>query len=324
MDNLSTNRRNYQMFTVEEDEELLRLRENEGKDWVEISKELKKTPRQCREHYNYTLDQFRRRVPWTEEEDEQLIELVREKGHQWALLQNQFVGRSRVDLKNRYKYLEKRNSNRTITPFIIDLGQLIPTVKSLESGDMTSNSLESDAMTSNLLESSAMGVNSENGSVGYVPVTLSSEILPPKYEEGDESISSQSSFTNYFEEFNFLSPQPSLDLDPVPEKEKSERQVQNREFYQPSSMNYENNSNSPQIRNHQFDNTQFDNTQFDNYQFDNNQFGNNQFDNNQFGNNQFDNTQFDNNQFGNQDDNQSNPFITPHLSSSMDFFEIIY
>ena len=290
MDNLSTNRRNYQMFTVKEDEELLRLRENEGKDWVEISKELKKTPRQCREHYNYTLDQFRRRVPWTEEEDEQLIELVREKGHQWALLQNQFVGRSRVDLKNRYKYLEKRNSNRTITPFIIDLGQLIPTVKSLESGDMTSNSLESDAMTSNLLESSAMGVNSENGSVGYVPVTLSSEIVPPKYEEGDESISSQSSFTNYFEEFNFLSPQPSLDLDPVPvpEKEKSERQVQNREFYQPSSMNYENNSNSPQIRNHQFDNTQFDN-----------------------------------NQFGNQDDNQSYPFITPHLSSSMDFFEII-
>lgn len=97
-------------FTPEEDD---RLRELVGKygfsDWNRIAHKLpKRDTRQCRERWFNYLSPDVQNGPWTLDEEALLAEKVCQHGRTWKLMTAFFQGRTDINLKNHWNYMEKR------------------------------------------------------------------------------------------------------------------------------------------------------------------------------------------------------------------------
>jgi hypothetical protein len=96
-------------FTSQEDELLRTLVSCHKSDWRRIAKEMPdRSVRQVRERWtNYLAEDVVMRA-WNEKEDELLRMKVGELGHRWKHISEFFEGRSEVNVKSRWRLLERR------------------------------------------------------------------------------------------------------------------------------------------------------------------------------------------------------------------------
>jgi hypothetical protein len=101
-----------QSFTPEDDALLKELVEIFGdRNWKAVARRMTGfDQRQCRERYKYYLAPSLTNGPWCEDEDLLLRAKVAEMGQRWAQMTEFFVGRSDVNLKNRYSFLTARDA----------------------------------------------------------------------------------------------------------------------------------------------------------------------------------------------------------------------
>jgi hypothetical protein len=97
------------MFTPDEDQRLLMLRNRYGSDWKLISVGMRtRSARQCRERYRNYLNPKRKAAAWEAHEDLVILERYRERGMQWAEIAQLLPGRTPVDVRNRWTVLWRR------------------------------------------------------------------------------------------------------------------------------------------------------------------------------------------------------------------------
>ena len=78
-------------------------------NWRKISEIMgTRNARQCRDRYKNYLAPNISHQPWTQEEDNKLEFLVSSFGKKWRLLSRDFVGRTDINLKSRYSFLQRR------------------------------------------------------------------------------------------------------------------------------------------------------------------------------------------------------------------------
>ena len=99
-----------QKFTPEEDEQLKKLVEKYGEnDWERVAAMLvNRNARQCHDRWKFYVNPTLNKEPFTEEEDWLLINLVSKYGGMWVQISKHFKNRSDVQMKNRWKTLQKR------------------------------------------------------------------------------------------------------------------------------------------------------------------------------------------------------------------------
>ena len=99
-----------QKFSPEEDELLRRLVAEYGEfEWEKIaSKFNNRNARQCHDRWKFYLNPKINKAPFTQEEDWRLINLVSKYGGMWVQISKQFKNRSDVQMKNRWKALQKQ------------------------------------------------------------------------------------------------------------------------------------------------------------------------------------------------------------------------
>lgn len=101
-------------FTNEEDRHLRKLVRKFGSKnkWNEISALMKtRDPRQCRDRWNYYLSPKNNADKWTEEEDRLLFDLYEQRGRKWATFKPYFNGRTTVNIKSRWYFLNRNKGN---------------------------------------------------------------------------------------------------------------------------------------------------------------------------------------------------------------------
>lgn len=118
-------------FTCDEDDRLRSLVNKYGEDnWAIIASKMKKrSTRQCRDRWVNYLSPLAVNGTWTPEEDRLLNEKVETYGRKWKFLTNFFFGRTDINIKNHYNFLQKKlakeskkmqqlqnNNKNTITP----------------------------------------------------------------------------------------------------------------------------------------------------------------------------------------------------------------
>jgi hypothetical protein len=96
-------------FTADEDERLRFLIATYGEDnWRLISEKMvRREPRQCRERWINYLSPTVANGPWSAEEEDRLCAKVRELGHRWKAMEPFFPGRTDINIKNRWKQIQK-------------------------------------------------------------------------------------------------------------------------------------------------------------------------------------------------------------------------
>lgn len=99
-------------FTSDEDDKLLNLVELCGvKTWNLIGKMMGgRTARQCRERYKYYLQPRIMNARWSDVEDDLLVKKYEELGPHWAKIAQSFSCRSNINVRNRYRVLERKNA----------------------------------------------------------------------------------------------------------------------------------------------------------------------------------------------------------------------
>lgn len=103
-----------QIFTKEEDEQLLKLVETYGqKNWRIVSMNIEgRSSRQCRERWMNYLSPNVNNGPWTKDEDELLEDLVLMNGNEWSKFSQAFDNRTATNIKNRWIYLQRINEKK--------------------------------------------------------------------------------------------------------------------------------------------------------------------------------------------------------------------
>lgn len=96
-------------WSWEEDRLLVRLVQENDKNWAEISRKMPgRTGASCRERYTNILDPTLKRSLWKESEDRELLSAVEALGtNRWALVSKRIKGRSNKDCRRRYFTLLK-------------------------------------------------------------------------------------------------------------------------------------------------------------------------------------------------------------------------
>ena len=96
-------------FTPEEDERLRQLVGEFGEfEWEKIASMFpNRNPRQCHDRWKFYLNPKINKTPFTKEEDWLLINLVCKYGGMWVQISKHFKNRSDVQMKNRWKALQK-------------------------------------------------------------------------------------------------------------------------------------------------------------------------------------------------------------------------
>ena len=91
-------------FTLEEEEELIRLVKIYGeKSWSKISTIMKKWNRkQLRDHYMNFVKYRNGSHNFTAEDDAFIMNYVKEHGHGWTKIAGKLLGKSPIQIKNRY------------------------------------------------------------------------------------------------------------------------------------------------------------------------------------------------------------------------------
>ena len=97
-------------ITENEDDEIKKyVKQYWEKNWVKKSHLMKnRSSRQIKERYYNYLCPTVKRTEWNDEEDEKLLNMVKEFGKKWRQIAKNFDGRTDVNLKNRYRLLERR------------------------------------------------------------------------------------------------------------------------------------------------------------------------------------------------------------------------
>lgn len=113
-------------FSAEEDQKLQELIKKYGLfDWESISEEMQtRTPRQCRDRWNYYLNPDVRTNQWTEEEEKLLLKKYEKYGPKWSKISKFFDNRTDVNIKNHYIVLERRKAKANIPRVPEDRRQL--------------------------------------------------------------------------------------------------------------------------------------------------------------------------------------------------------
>ena len=99
-------------FTPEEDDRLRELVEKHGENnWFHIASKMpKRDTRQCRERWFNYLSPKVINGTWTEEEDKFLAEKVSQFGRKWKAIEPFFPGRTDINIKNRWNFLQKKKA----------------------------------------------------------------------------------------------------------------------------------------------------------------------------------------------------------------------
>ncbi|OHT15979.1 Myb-like DNA-binding domain containing protein [Tritrichomonas foetus] len=97
-------------FSVEEDDKLRHLVAKYGEcNWAFISSKMKKRDsRQCRDRWMNYLSPIVINGEWTDFEDNLLFEKVRTYGRKWKIISKEFPGRTEINVKNRWNFLNKK------------------------------------------------------------------------------------------------------------------------------------------------------------------------------------------------------------------------
>ena len=97
-------------FTPEEDQQLLQLVEKYGEyNWERIAAMLgNRNARQCHDRWKFYINPNLNKAPFSREEDSLLIQLVMKYGGMWVQISKHFKNRSDVQMKNRWKTLQKQ------------------------------------------------------------------------------------------------------------------------------------------------------------------------------------------------------------------------
>ena len=98
------------VFTPDEDEKLRKLVQKFGdKSWHRIADKMpKRSTRQCHDRWVYYLSPSVINGTWAQEEDDLLKSKVAAFGHKWKFFTQFFVGRTDINIKNRYNFLKKK------------------------------------------------------------------------------------------------------------------------------------------------------------------------------------------------------------------------
>ena len=105
----NTRKKRRHKFTKEEDETLIQLFNQFGKNWKIIAKGMNGlTPRQCRERYQDYLSPGIRNESWTPEEEKLLVEKFNEYGPKWTTIAKFFNARTDVNIKNHWTIMNQR------------------------------------------------------------------------------------------------------------------------------------------------------------------------------------------------------------------------
>ena len=97
-------------FTKEEDRQIIELVKVYGNNnWNKIAEVFfNRSPRQLKERWTNYLNPAVNKNEWTEEEEELLLEKLSEFGKRWREISKYFNGRTDVQLKSRYRMIERR------------------------------------------------------------------------------------------------------------------------------------------------------------------------------------------------------------------------
>ena len=97
-------------FTPEEDELLKKFVAQYGEhNWERIAALLgNRNARQCHDRWKFYINPKINKEPFTQEEDYLLINLVYQYGSMWVQISKHFKNRSDVQMKNRWKTLQKQ------------------------------------------------------------------------------------------------------------------------------------------------------------------------------------------------------------------------
>jgi hypothetical protein len=97
------------LFTAKEDAHLRELVTVCGsEDWEKVAGSMPgRTCRQCRERWFNYLSPSVRTEPWSEPEVTLLVNKVSELGPRWKSLEIHFPGRTDINIRNRYRQLQK-------------------------------------------------------------------------------------------------------------------------------------------------------------------------------------------------------------------------
>ena len=104
-------------WTPQEDQLLLSIISGAGrKDWSIISLRLgDRTGKQCRQRYNYHLEQEYKKGGWTSEEDRTIVRLQAELGNSWSKIAKVLPGRNDNSVKNRWYCALLRHDTQSAT-----------------------------------------------------------------------------------------------------------------------------------------------------------------------------------------------------------------
>ncbi|OMJ82644.1 hypothetical protein SteCoe_16627 [Stentor coeruleus] len=107
------------LWNAEEDEKLMQIiNENQAKNWIKISIELKKRfsihrlPKQCRERWFNHLGPKKSQTPWSESEIDLVFKLQNTLGNRWSKISESFPKRTTNSIKNLYYSTIRRNLRR--------------------------------------------------------------------------------------------------------------------------------------------------------------------------------------------------------------------
>jgi hypothetical protein len=108
-----TNHTRRRIFTPEEDDRLRELVAKHGDcDWERIaSKIYRRDARQCRDRWCNYLSPHVVHSAWSRADDQLLEAKVGELGRRWIAIAPFFPGRTEINVRNRWNYLQKRGSH---------------------------------------------------------------------------------------------------------------------------------------------------------------------------------------------------------------------
>jgi hypothetical protein len=101
-------------FTFDEDEALRALVETNGpNDWIAIASRMpNRDSRQCKERWFHYLSPGLLQIPWNPTDDALLELRVLEHGRKWKMFENEFPGRTDINIKNRFNVISRQRKRQ--------------------------------------------------------------------------------------------------------------------------------------------------------------------------------------------------------------------